>query len=110
MAGVVEELASRAGGVGKLASTDEGHFGGHDCHEEHVGFQGEAGHVDDGVGDVFYVEGRLGFDGEVGLEGAVGHGGGELGSGVADVDLTARDVVRAALERGGFGEACDSVF
>ena len=62
-----------------------------------VGVERQRGHLRDGAADQLDVDGRLGL--------ARGHRRG----GVADVDLPARDVVRAAFERERLGQAGDRV-
>ena len=77
--------------------------------EQHVGLERQVGHVAHRLADDAHVDQRLGRDLAVGLRHALGHARGHLGGGVADVDLAHRDVVLAAVERRGLGEAGDGV-
>src|SRR5437870_4933651 len=89
----------------------EWHFGGHNGHELHVGFQWQAGHVDDRLGDVLDVHGRLDHGGAAGLGGALGFdAGGEVGIRVPDIDLAAGNVVLSPVQGGGAREAGDGMF
>ena len=63
---VSDAAQRRAAGLGnQLAAADERHLGRHDRHEQHIGVERQAGHVDDGVGDVLDVHRR--FDGDLPL-------------------------------------------
>ena len=62
------------------AAADEGHLGGHHRHEQHVGFNGKAGHVQHRLADVRHVHQRLDLDRAVGLRHALGHALGHLGA------------------------------
>ena len=94
----------------RSAAADERHLGRHDRHEQDVGVQRQAGHVDaprrrrarrpssarprcapSACGTPCVMRCR------------------HLGRGVADVDLAAGDVVLAAVERGRLGQAGDRV-
>ena len=92
-----------------LPSPDIRHLGGHHGHEQHVGVERQAGHVDHGVGDAADVHHRFGGDRAVGLRHADGHRRGHLGQRVADVDLAAGDVEGPAVERQRLGQAGDGV-
>src|SRR5215207_157217 len=92
-----------------LAAADEGHLGGHYGEELDVGFGRDGRHQHDRAGDVFDVHHRLDHGLAVGLRHAAGHALRHLGQRVADIDLAARDVVFAAVERGRPGEAGDGV-
>ena len=72
---------------------------------------GRRGHVGDGVADRLRVHARLLLHRAVGLHhaGAGDHAVRHRGCGIADVDLADRDVVHAAVEIGGLGEAGDGV-
>jgi len=100
---VCRELSQRAP-TRALAATDQGHVRGHQSHELHVGIQRKAGHVKNGICHVAEVHPGLGHNGAVGLQGACGEGSREFGGGIADVDLTAGDVLRASLQGYGLGE------
>jgi hypothetical protein len=52
----------------------------------------------------------LGGNGAIRLQNALGHGRGHFRGRVADVDLSAGDVVRSPFERYGLGEAGDRMF
>jgi hypothetical protein len=90
---------------------DERHLAGHDRHEQHVGVERQAGHVGHGIADRLRVHARFVLHRAVGLHhaGASDHAVCHRGRGVADVDLTDRDVVHAAVEIGGLGQAGDRV-
>ena len=90
-------------------STDQWHFCSHDRHEGDVGFQRQAGHVDDSLGDVPDVHSRFGHGRAVSLHDTCLHSLCHLCRSVADVDLSARDVVRSTIQRCGFRQAGDGM-
>jgi hypothetical protein len=96
----------RQGDVG-LAATEVGHRAGHHRDELHVHGKGKVRHRDDRVRDMTDVHGRLDQEGAVGLL------DGGLRSPdrchVTDVDLAARDIVLAAVQRQRSGQPRDRV-
>src|SRR5712692_11599757 len=78
----------------------EWHLVRHHGHEQHVRGKRQVRHVDDGVADVLGLHAGLLHHAAVGLHhaGALHHAVGERGGGIADVDLAAADVERAAVE------------
>ena len=108
--GCAGEKRVTPGAAARLPPPDERHLCRHHGHEQDVGFERQARHVDDGVRDVLHVHQRFDRDLAVRLQHALRHPLGHFGERVADVDLAAGDVVLAAVERGGLGEAGDRVF
>src|SRR5688572_4236020 len=92
-----------------LATTLERHFCCFDCQEEHVGLDRKVRHVEHCLPHMRHVHERLGLDRAVGLRHAIGHARRHLSERVADVHLADRDVVLAAVECAGLGEAGDAV-
>ena len=92
-----------------LASANQGHLRRHHGHELHVRFERQAGHVDAPPARRARRPSSARPSSCRWPADALGHPGGHLGRGVADVDLTAGDVVGAAVERGGLGQAGDRV-
>src|SRR5262245_19725165 len=96
-------------GRGTLAAPDERHLRREDRQELHVRVERQAGHVQHRARDVLDVDARLGREPPVRLGHARGHLLGQLGGGVADVDLAAGDVVLPAVERRALGQPGDRV-
>ena len=96
-------------GCSRSPSTDQWHFCGHDGHEGDVGFQRQAGHVDDSLGDVFDVHSWFRHGRAVSLQDTRLHALCHLCRRVADVDLSARDVVCSTIQRCGFRQAGDGM-
>src|SRR5207249_3261503 len=84
---------------------NEGHVRGHDGDELHVRVQRQTCHVHHGVRDVPDVHGRFYGHGPIRLWHATLHHCCHLGRRIADVNLTARDVVLASIQGGRLGEA-----
>ncbi len=91
------------------AASDERHLRRHHGHGEHIGVEGQTGHVDHRADDVPDIEARLDIDAAVGLEHADVHARRHVGGRVSDVDLPTRDVERAAVEGRGLRQAGDAV-
>src|SRR5260370_7484889 len=70
-----------------LAAADERHLGGHDRHEQDVGIERQACHVEDGSGDMLHIHGRFDRGLTTGLQDALLHLGGHFRLGIAAVDL-----------------------
>ena len=102
--------ADGALGGKSLPASDKRHLVGHHRHEQHVGVERQARHIDDGVGHVLHVHPRFGFLAAVGLGNALRHPLGQRGDGVADIDLAGDDVVLAPVERDALGQPRDRVF
>lgn len=90
--------------VTDLTSTHEGHLGCHDRHELHVGIQRQASHVCNSACNVLNIHSWFSLDRPVCLKNAARHSVGQLCSGIADVDLTASNVVLAAVKRSRLGK------
>ena len=88
---------------------DEWHFCSHYIHELDIGIERQAGDVEHCIGDVLHIEPRLRNYIAVGLQGSHGKAGAHLCCSVADVDLAAGYVVRAAIERDAPREARDGM-
>src|SRR2546423_892478 len=102
--------APRHQGRATLAATDIGHRGGHHGHELDIGLEREVGHIEDGVGYMANVYARLRHDSAVSLWNSGLHALAHFGGGIAYIDLSAGDVVFAAVQRDRFGESGDRVF
>src|ERR1700730_2278608 len=96
--------------VTTLAPSDERHLARHNRHEQRVGGERQARHVAHRIADGLGVHARLRHLAAVRLQHAVDHAVGHRRCGVADIDLPDRDVVAAAVEVGGLGQAGDGVF
>jgi hypothetical protein len=97
-------------GAGRAsAPSDEGHLGCHDRHELHVGIERQACHVNDGIADMPHIDHRFGRLFAVCLLHAGGHARRKFGQRVADVDLTAGDVIFSAVKRDALGQSGDPV-
>src|SRR5271166_5012653 len=116
--GILEcELATVVAGRSKnsqiltiLSASDIGHGGRHQRDELNVGGERQAGHIDDGIGDVAYIHARFHHLRAVRLGYAGSHAFGHFRGGIADVDLAAGNIVGAAVEGNGFCESGDGVF
>src|ERR1700722_10674660 len=79
------------------AAPYERHLRRHHRHKEDVGVERQARHVDNRGRDVASIESRLDFDCAARLRHALTHPRSHLGSGIADIDLAASDVVFATV-------------
>ena len=88
-------LAART--MWSLASTNVRHFGRHHGHELDICLQRQASHVGDSTRHIAHIYSRFGLYGPVRLQSALFHRLGQFSRGVADVDLTASNVVFPAV-------------
>lgn len=101
--------SKKRAGLPFLPPPDEGHFRGHDGHEQDIGIEWEVGHVQDGLRHMVDVHHGLDRHLPVSLKGALGHARRVVGERIADIDLPTGDIVLASIERGGLGEPRDGV-
>lgn len=92
-----------------LAASDQGHLGGHDGEERYAGVQGKVRHVEDGTHDMLHVDGRLDGDTAIGLLHAFLHFPGHGRGGVANVDLTACNVILTSVQSRRLGQPGNGV-
>src|SRR5690606_33106035 len=81
-----------------LPTSDVGHIGRHNSHELHVGVQRQAGHVHHGLGNMFHIHEWLGAHRTVCLHHAPAHDVSHFTGGVADIDLSAGNVISPAVQ------------
>jgi hypothetical protein len=93
-----------------LPATDIGHSGGHHGHELDVGLEREVGHVEDRVGYMANVHSWLRQHSAVGLWDSGLHPLAHFRGGIAYIDLSAGDVVFAAVQRDRFRKSGGRVF
>ena len=86
------------------AATNKRHFCSHDGQELNVCFQGKVCHKQDGAGYVVDIHDRLGRNGSVSLGHAAGHSRCKVGPRVADVNLTAGDIVPSSVQGSRLGK------
>jgi hypothetical protein len=84
--------------VSSLPTPDKRHLTSHNGHELHVRIEWQIGHIKDRTCDVLYIHQR--FDGNfaVGLWHSLCHACRQVGESVADVDLSAGNIVLASIE------------
>ncbi len=81
-----------------LSAADKRHLRRHDVQEHRVGVERPCRHEHQRICNVLHVHARLDHGVAARLLDTGGHAFGHLGRGVADVDLTAGDVIGAAVE------------
>src|SRR5262249_14812963 len=87
--------------------SNERHLRRHHSHKLHIGFERKIGHVNYRVTDVLQIHPRLDSHRSVRLRNTVRHTLGHFSCRVADIDLTACDIVLPAVERYTFRQSCD---
>src|SRR6476660_6706138 len=91
------------------ASPYQWHLGRHQRHELYVCLERKIRNVHDGVGDVLEVHARFHHHRPVRLHHAVVHSLRHFRRGISNVDLAARDIVLASVQRKALGDSCDRV-
>ena len=94
-----------------LSAADKRHGCGHQRHELDVGVgAGQVRHVENSVRNMANVHARFRHFRAIRLNDARGHPLSHLRCRVADIDLTAGDVILAAIERDALGQPRQGVF
>ena len=82
-----------------LSAPDKRHFRRHHCHELDIRVQWQAGHVENGFGDMPYIQSWFDNGLAVRLQSSDRPFLGHFRDGIPNIDLAASDVVFAAIQR-----------
>jgi hypothetical protein len=100
----------RLGNRYPLSAPDKRHFRRHHGHELNIRVQWQAGHVENGFGDVPYIQSWFDNSLAVCLQSSDRPFLGHFRDGIPNVDLATSDVVFAAIQRDAFGKTRNGVF